>query len=101
MSDAIRSGTSPRFFPLPPLPRTQIELYVDFRKIGSLAANHFEGIPRTWRLAHRALNDFYHHLIWFFTRKKLFFEPVRCNNCGAQVDLDTAFEGQPIEPTEG
>src|SRR5208282_2902154 len=41
MSDAIRSGTSPRFFPLLPLPGTENELYVDFRKIGALSAKHF------------------------------------------------------------
>jgi hypothetical protein len=98
MVDAIREGKSPRFFPLEGLPGTQEELYVDFRKICTLSANYFDNGSREWRLAHKALNDFYHHLIWFFTRKRIFFEPLKCSNCGEFVDLEIIFEGQPIEP---
>ena len=98
MVDAIRGGTSPRFFPLDVLPGTTEEPYVDFRKICALSANHFEDALREWRLSGKALNDLYHHLIWFFTRKKIFFEPVKCSNCGELVDLGIVFEGQPVEP---
>ena len=98
MVDAIREGKSPRFFPLEAFPGTQEELYVDFRKICTLAADYFDHGSREWHLTHHALNDFYHHLIWFFTRKRIFFEPLRCSNCGELVDLEIEFEGQPIEP---
>lgn len=98
MADIIRGGSSPRFFPLAAHPTTGEELYVDFRKICPLSANSFDGVQREWRLAGRALNDFYHHLIWFLTRKHIFFEPIRCGACGAEVDLGLVFEGQPVEP---
>lgn len=99
MADAIRAGKSPKFFPLSSLPNEgKEEYYVDFRKICPLAATHFQGIPRQWRLSRVALNDFYHQLIWFFTRKQIFFEPIKCTSCGAPVDLGLTFEGQAVEP---
>jgi hypothetical protein len=98
MVDAIVAGMSPRFFPLEALPGSDGGDYVDFRKICSLSANYFEDSPREWRLGPKALNGFYHHLIWFFTRKKIFFEPLKCTKCGELVDLEIAFEGQPLEP---
>jgi hypothetical protein len=98
-ADVIRAGKSPRYFPLQPLPdQDSHEYYVDFRKILPLAATHFQSLPRSWRLAPRALNDFYSQLLWFFTRKKLFFGPVECSSCGKPVDLGITFEGQPVGP---
>lgn len=100
-AEAVRAGQSPRFFPLPPLPQEEsIGSYVDFRKICPLAASYFEDHPRPWRLAPIALNDLYHHLIWFFTRKKIFFGPISCSNCHAPVDLGIVFEGQPTTAEE-
>jgi hypothetical protein len=99
MADVIRAGQSPRFFAMPPLPNELSEgSYIDFRKICPLSASYFEDIPRQYRLAAAALNDFYHQLIWFFTRRKLFFGPIECPQCGAPVDLKVVFEGQPLDP---
>jgi hypothetical protein len=102
MVDAIRTAKSPKFFPLPSFPNEgPEEYYVDFKKICPLAATHFQGIPRQWRLSRVALNDFYHQLIWFFTRKQIFFEPIKCKGCGNLVDLGLTFEGQAIDPAGG
>ncbi len=102
VADVIRNGKSPKFFPLPSLPNEGVEeYYVDFRKICPLAATHFQGIPRHWRLSRLALNDFYHQLIWFFTRKQIFFEPIKCKSCGSFVDLGLTFEGQAVDPAAG
>ena len=99
---AIKEGKSPKFFPMPPTSADgSDDSYVDFSKISPLAANHFQGASRTWRLAPMALNGFYSQLMWFFTRKKLFFGPIECSNCGQPVDLGISFEGQPINPPEG
>ncbi|MBI1955619.1 MAG: hypothetical protein HYS38_04430 [Acidobacteria bacterium] len=99
MADAVRTGKSPRFFPLQSLPNEKSAgYYVDFRKICPLAANHFTAIPRAWRLSPKALNDLYHQMIWFFTRKRIFFGPISCSNCGYLIDLDITFEGQSVEP---
>jgi|SRR5579862_2085648 len=98
-ADAIKDGKSPRFFPLPQMPDESSGIhYVDFRKICPLAATHFQELPRQWRLSPTALNDFYHQLLWFFTRKKIFFGPLTCSRCGGEVDLGVVFEGQPINP---
>jgi len=100
-ANAIRSAQSPRFFPLSSLPtETVSEYYVDFRRICPLSATHFQGLPRAWRLSRVALNAFYHQLLWFFTRKKIFFQPIPCTKCGHPVDLGTVFERQPINPEQ-
>jgi hypothetical protein len=97
LATAIREGRSPKYFPLQALPgEFSTDYYADFRKIFPLAASHFEGTIRNWRLAPVALNDFYSQLLWFFTRKKVFFGPVPCSSCGAPVDLGVTFEGQPL-----
>ncbi len=97
LADAIRACKSPRYFPLMPFPNgNRGDYYVDFRKICPLAASHFTGLRRHWRLAPKALNGFYHQLMWFFTRKRIFLEPVRCDTCGSEVDLGVVFEGQPV-----
>lgn len=102
MVDAIRAAKSPKFFPLPSIPNEgPEEYYVDFTKICPLAATHFQGIPRQWRLSPVGLNDFYHQLIWFFTRKQIFFEPIKCKSCGSLVDLGLTFEGQAVDPAVG
>jgi len=99
ISDAIRAGKSPKFFHLLPIPDEGAEeYYVDFRKICPLAATFFQDTPRRWRLSGLALNDFYHQLIWFFTRKRIFFQPVQCKKCGSPVDLGVTFEGQAVNP---
>jgi hypothetical protein len=101
MADAIRSLKTPKFFPLPSLPEGEsTEWYVDFRKIGSVSATYFPDMHRTWRLSPTAINDFYSHLMWFFTRQRMFFSPVPCGNCGQAVDLRVVFEGQAINPNE-
>jgi hypothetical protein len=101
VAEVIRTGQTPRFFPLPPLPQEESKgFYVDFRKICPLAATYFEEHPRSWRLAPTALNDLYHHLMWFFTRRNIFFGPISCPHCHAPVDLGIVFEGQPINPEE-
>lgn len=101
MAEAARAGRSPRFFALRPFPGEESPgYYVDFRKICPLAANHFQDVPRQWRLAPAALNDFYHQLIWFLTRREIFFRPISCPNCGQSVDLGVVFEGQPTEPED-
>jgi len=98
LAAATRAGKSPKYFPLPPFPdETSSGYYVDFRKIFPLAANHFQELPREWRLTPAALNDFYSQLLWFFTRKRLFFGPVVCASCGTPVDLGITFEGQPLD----
>jgi hypothetical protein len=98
--EAVRGRKSPKYFPLEPLPGEEeaIGHYVDFRRICALAATHFQNAARTWRLGPPALNEFYHQLIWFFTRREIFFQPVQCNKCGARVDLNVIFEGQPVNP---
>ena len=99
MQEAIRERKSPRFFPLESFPGEQGSgFYVDLRKICCLAATHLQREPRKWRLAPLVLDLFYHHLIWFFTRKKIFLGPVPCPKCGEAVDLGVTFEGQPLEP---
>lgn len=99
LGDVIRQGMSPRYFPLRSLPGEESAgYYVDFRKICPLAATYFQGVERQWRLAPAALNDFYHQLLWFLTRRRIFFGPVKCGHCGGEVDLNVVFEGQPIEP---
>jgi hypothetical protein len=100
-AETIKEGKSPRFFPLAQIPdEGSGAYYVDFRKICPLAATHFQELPRQWRLAPAALNDFYHQLLWFFTRKRIFFGPMSCSKCGSEVDLGVVFEGQPINPEE-
>jgi hypothetical protein len=97
LADVVRAGQSPRFFPIPAFPEEESSgFYVDFRRICPLAATYFGDISREWRLAPTSLNDFYHHLIWFFTRRKIFFGPIACPQCRSPVDLDIVFEGQPI-----
>jgi hypothetical protein len=101
-AQTIREGKSPRFFPLDKMPNEDSGgYYVDFRKMFPLAATHFQDLPRQWRLSPAALNDFYHQLLWFFTRKRIFFGPLNCSKCGTEVDLAVVFEGQPINPEEG
>ena len=100
MQDAIRERKSPRFFPLEPFPdadaKDRIGFYVDLRKICCVAASHLHRVPRRWHLGPSPLDNFYHHLIWFFTRKKIFLGPLPCPNCGTSVDLGIVFEGQPL-----
>jgi len=102
MVETIQGGKSPKYFPLQPLPGDSDPLgyYVDLKRLCSLAATHFVNVPRQWRLGGAALNDLYHQLIWFFTRKEIFFRPLRCKACGNPVDLGIVFEGQPVEPEE-
>ena len=99
MVDAIRDGKSPRFFPLDAFPGTEEELYVDFRKY----AHYRQAISKTHHgngTAPIALNDFYHHpLIWFFTRKRIFFCPAKCDNCGELVDLGWCLKANPLNST--
>jgi hypothetical protein len=100
--EVIQGGKSPKYFPLQPLPGDSDPLgyYVDLKRLCSLAATHFVNVPREWRLGSAALNDFYHQLMWFFTRREIFFRAVRCKGCGRFVDLGIVFEGQPVEPEE-
>lgn len=102
LAGAIKTGRSPKYFPLEPLPGDEESpgYYVDFRRICPLAATHFVDAPREWRLGAVALNDLYHQLIWFFTRREIFFRPVHCKKCGSAVDLNIIFEGQPVDPEE-
>lgn len=98
LAEAICGGKSPRYFPLESLPGEESKgFYADFRKICPLAATYFQDLQREWRFGPEALNDFYNHLLWFFTRKRIFFGPVACPNCQAPVDLGIVFEGQAIE----
>jgi hypothetical protein len=100
-AEAIRTGKSARYFPLRPIPGDAEESYfVDFKKICTVAASHCIDLKRTWQLAPAALNDFYSHLLWFFTRKRIFFSPVACRSCGREVDLGVTFEGQPLDGEE-
>jgi len=98
VAEATRAGKSPKYFPLQPFPDQESggHHYVDFRKICPLSATYFNNVPRNWRLAPPALNDLYNQLMWFFTRQRVFFEPVKCKNCGVPVDMRVVFEGQPI-----
>jgi len=100
--NAIKEGKSAKYFPLRPLPGDTEPLghYVDFRRLCPLAATHFLNVPRQWRLPAAALNDLYHQLIWFFTRREIFFRPIQCRACGNEVDLGIVFEGQPVEPED-
>ncbi len=100
--EAIQAGKSPKYFPLQPLPADSevIGYYVDFKRLCSVTATHFADGPRHWRLGRTALNDFYHQLIWFFTRREIFFRPIQCKACGNPVDLGVVFEGQAVEPEE-
>jgi hypothetical protein len=100
MVQAIKAGKSPKFFALEPFQgdTEQLGYYVDFRKLCPLAANNFDGAPRNWRLNPPALNALYHQLMWFFTRREIFFRQPTCKNCGHSVDLALVFEGQSIEP---
>jgi len=101
MFDAIVGNKSPHFFYLPDIPGDNSgDHYIDFRKICPVAAGHVRKIDRKWRLSTPSLNDFYHQLMWFFTRQKIFFEPVKCGSCGADVDLNVIFEGQPVNPEQ-
>lgn len=97
-ADVIHGNKSPRFFCLPTLPDDQSDYYVDFRKMCPISASHVRAAPRTWRLSRTALNDFYQQLMWFFTRKKIFFSSLKCYACGSYVPSDIIFEGQPIDP---
>jgi hypothetical protein len=99
MADAIKGNKSARCFYVPSLSSEEPgDYYVDFRRICPIAAGHVRKITRNWRFSPSALNDFYHQLIWFFTRKRVFFEPLECHSCGAKVDLNLIFEGQPLDP---
>jgi hypothetical protein len=42
-------------------------------------------------------NAMYHQLMWFWTRFELFFHPIKCKACGAEVRLDVRIEGQNID----
>jgi len=95
--DAIVGNKSPRYFYLPGTENMD-DSYIDFRKICPVAAGHVRKIDRRLRLSGGALNDLYHQLIWFFTRKEIFFKPLTCANCGSDVDLNLIFEGQPVNP---
>jgi len=103
LAEAIQASRSPKYFPLSPLPGDiePVGYYVDFKRICPLTATHFADAPRQWRLNTTALNDFYHQLIWFFTRREIFFRPIQCKACGNPVDLGIVFEGQPVDPQEG
>jgi hypothetical protein len=99
LGQATREGRSPKYFPLQPLPgEPPPGYYVDFRKIFPLAATHFDGVTRHWQLGPMARNDFYSQLMWFFTRKRIFFSPVPCSKCGAPVDLGVTFDAQSFDP---
>jgi hypothetical protein len=71
---------------------------VDLRKICPVAASRVQKIERKWRLSGPALNDFYQQLMWFFTRQKIFFEALTCPSCGAAVESNIIFQGQPVDP---
>jgi hypothetical protein len=79
ISDAIRGNKSPHFFYLPSLAGDPSDYYVDFRKMCPVSAVHVRRVQRDWRLSVTALNDFYQQLMWFFTRKKIFFLPLKCH----------------------
>jgi hypothetical protein len=102
ITEAISEKRSARFFPLDAFPgagaEEQAGYYADFRKICCLAASHLQGVTRQWHLGPRALDEFYRHLIWFFTRKRVFLSPIPCAKCGEPVDLGITFEGQVLEP---
>jgi len=99
--DAIVGNKSPHFFYLPDIPGDNSgDHYIDFRKMCPVAASHVRRIDRKWRLSAPSLNDFYHQLIWFFTRQRIFFEPLKCDSCGADVRLNVIFEGQPVNPEQ-
>lgn len=94
----VEEGRSPRFCPLPPLPGEDVKLYVDFRRICPIAATHFDAIRPEWHLGSQLWNHLFNHLMWFFTRRKIFFGPVSCPNCSQAVDRGVFFEGQAINP---
>lgn len=103
LAEAIRTGKSPKYFPLKPLPGDAQSdgYYADFKRMCPVTATQFSAAPRTWRLSAAALNDFYHQLIWFFTRREIFFRAIQCRTCGSTVDLGIVFEGQALEPEVG
>jgi|ERR1700682_5517691 len=100
MPKAIRSGAVAKFFLVPSYPTDGQDYYVDFKRICYVAVPHIETQTRIWRFNGAAMNGFYHHLIWFFTRKKIFFEPPRCPRCGSTVDLNIVFESQKAAPED-
>lgn len=99
VSDAIMQGKSPKYFPLPPNPDEPSPewRYVDFRRICLVPAVYVSASTRSWRLGAPALNGLYVHLMWFFTRKKIFFSLIKCPSCGNELSRDEAFEGQKLE----
>jgi hypothetical protein len=99
LMEAVITGKSPKYFPLQQLAlESDSGYYADFKRICPLPAALFSDRKREWRLGKAALNDFYHHLMWFFTRQKRFFGALNCLACGSEIDLSITFEGQNVEP---
>jgi hypothetical protein len=99
MVQAIQEKKSPRFFPMEPYPDDEAGsgYYADFRKLSCIPASQLHQLSRKIHLSPQALDGFYHHLIWFFTRKRVFQQPYLCPECGKAVDLGMTFEGQPLD----
>ncbi|HLW52947.1 MAG TPA: hypothetical protein VKW06_08890 [Candidatus Angelobacter sp.] len=100
--DVVQMNANHNRFYLPPFPSDpagHLGRYIDFKKIAPVGVQVFiDGkSSRIAGLTEDALNDFFHHLCWHFTRAEIFFHPVRCIHCGELTPLDITFEGQKIE----
>lgn len=103
--DVVRLNTSSHTFYLPSFPGDppdHLGRYVEFRKICPVGIEFFtqSANDRIATLTPDAKNDMYHQLMWFLTRKELFFHPIACPNCGGEVPLDLEMEGQEVDEPE-
>lgn len=100
--DIVRLNQNSHTFYLPPFasdPQAHLGRYLELRRMCPVGIEFFLEAKgaRMATLTPEAKNDMYHQLMGFLTRKKLFFHPIACPECGAQVPLDLEMEGQEID----
>jgi hypothetical protein len=98
--DLIRRGKIRDAFYLQPLPAPHDqEYFAELRKVTSVGVQYFFDAKqnRIATLLPEALNEMYSQLLWSLTRADLFFRPIRCEQCGRDVTIDTRFHGQNFD----
>jgi hypothetical protein len=102
MRQIVQANESGHTFYLPPFPSDTTDhlgYYVEFRRICPVGAQFFLDAKanRIATLMPQSKNAMYQQFMWFWTRFELFFHPLKCQQCGATVNLDVRIEGQNVD----
>lgn len=102
MREVVKSNESGHTFYLERFPDDDpdhLGYYAEFRRICPIGVQFFLNSKdrRLATLMPTSKNAMYHQMMWFWTRFELFFQPVKCAACGADVQLDVRVEGQNVD----